>query len=124
MNHSDTIRGLITNIDDLKAAIDIDMFLPLIGCSSKNRTTMKGDLRIPCVVHNGDGNNLSINVQDKIAHCFVCDFKGDLIELYQKANGINDFRQAVQALADNIGFTLQYEGATKLICLAYQAMSQ
>lgn len=114
MNSSNLRMGKITNINDLKAAITIDNFLPLIGIPDSNALHKGNETRVPCVLHGGDhGKNLCLDADDKIAHCFVCHFKGDWIKLYQEANRIGNFREAAQALANAIGFTLQYEGAIR-----------
>ena len=73
----------------------------------------KEGIRVRCMLHNGDhGKNLCINIAKKVAHCKVCDFKGDIIKLYMEATG-KSFREAVQELAGIINFELQYEGVAR-----------
>lgn len=49
---------------------------------------------MPCILHGGDGDNLAIDEDKGLFHCFTCDKAGDVITLYALMEGISNSEAA------------------------------
>lgn len=107
-------RGKITNLGELKNALDVENVLKKIGYDKSKPITSGDEVRDFCPIHRGDNQkSFCVNISEKIACCHSCGFKGDIFDVYKEARRLNSVREAAQELAEDIGFTLKYEGAIK-----------
>ena len=65
------------DFDSIKARISISDVL-----GKYTHVPNRRRYRIPCVLHNGDGPNLSVDDDKGLFHCFTCGQGGDVVALY------------------------------------------
>ncbi len=66
-----------------------------------------------CPFHDEKTPSFTVNPDRQTYHCFGCGEGGNVISFVMKTENL-DFPEAVQALADRVGFTLHYEQGTKV----------
>lgn len=105
---------MIQNKEQIKAALDPIKVLVSIGYPGSKPKQSGREIRDYCPIHGGDnGQNLCINIDNKLVHCKTCGFSGDIIKLYQTYKGI-DFISAAKELADLAGIEVEYIPAIKV----------
>ncbi|WP_147821401.1 DNA primase [Salidesulfovibrio onnuriiensis] len=60
-----------------------------------------------CPFHQETKPSMSVNEEEGFFYCFGCQASGDVIDFYQRINGL-EFREALEALAAEAGIDLQY----------------
>jgi len=60
-----------------------------------------------CPFHQETKPSMSVNEEEGFFYCFGCQASGDVIDFYQRINGL-EFREALEALAAEAGIELQY----------------
>lgn len=104
---------MIENIEELKAQLDPEQVLHLIGYDSCSPKYNGDEIRIFCPIHGSDRQrSLSINTTKRLWECHSCHESGDLIKLYEKAMRV-DFHGAYDALFGLSGQTDKFKGATR-----------
>jgi replicative DNA helicase len=91
---------VIENLDDIKAGLDIETVLSLIGYEGSNPLNTGNEIKDYCPIHKSDNQrSLSINTITKVGYCHEasCNFKGNLVQLYMRATGVG-LPEAVQCL--------------------------
>lgn len=101
--------------EDARATIRRDWRQILAGMTGKAQEKVNGEESYICPLcgHGTHGDGLTYDPQSRDRNglkCFGCGFSGDIIDLYQKANGI-DFNTALFALAAETGIDIQRESA-------------
>lgn len=82
-------------VEEIKRQVKIEDVLRMEGI-----TLSRG--RCACPIHHGKDKNFSVKGDN--FKCFVCGESGDVIELWQKINGVS-FRQAISELAATFGIS-------------------
>ena len=89
---------LLKNIDALHLLQRLDADYILVG----------SEARMPCPFHNGNGKNLSINLDNKKLVCFShhCEQQGyTFVDLVQKLSGMTSRSKATQYMAKMFGYS-------------------
>ena len=60
----------------------------------------------PCPFHQETRPSFSVNEEEGFFYCFGCQAAGDVIEFYKRVSGL-DFRETLEALAEEAGISLQ-----------------
>lgn len=66
-----------------------------------------------CPFHDEKTPSFTVNPERQTYHCFGCGEGGNVISFVMKTENL-DFPEAVQALAERVGFTLRYERGNKV----------
>lgn len=66
----------------------------------------------PCPFHQETKPSFSVNAEKGFFYCFGCQASGDIFEFYSKINGL-DFKDALAALAEEAGITIEYGKSQK-----------
>lgn len=74
---------------------------------------MGSRLIAPCPFHQETKPSFSVNESEGTFYCFGCQAAGDIFDFYGRVNG-SDFRETLEALAEETGVVLQqYQGQNK-----------
>ncbi len=87
--------------------------MPLLTGTAKDQVNGKESYICPLCGHGTNGDGLTFNPGSKDGNglkCFGCGFSGDIIELYQQAQGVN-FNTALESLSKEMGITIERETA-------------
>jgi KaiC/GvpD/RAD55 family RecA-like ATPase len=99
----------IENLDEIKAKLDPESVLELLQPGKKNRSGQ--ELRSPCPVHGGDGENFCLNLN---THNWTCHSEGckgtNLVDLYAQCKKIPNVNTAAAELAEIFGIPIKYKG--------------
>lgn len=82
--------------------------LPAITARAKKNVNGEPSYVCPICGHGSHGDGITRNTASKDGNglkCFGCGFSGDIIDLYQKANGA-DFKTAISFLSDYLGIQI------------------
>lgn len=101
--------------EDAREAIRRDWRGLIATFTGKALAPMNGEDSYICPLceHGTHGDGITYDPKSRDHNglkCFGCGFSGDIIDLYQQANGV-DFNTALQALADKSGIDLARESA-------------
>lgn len=84
--------------------------LPTLTSPAKRRVNGEESYVCPLCGHGAHGDGLTFNKAGSGLKCFGCGFSGDVIDLYQRANGA-DHNEALSKLAGILGITIDRQGA-------------
>ncbi|QDF28957.1 DNA primase [Halarcobacter anaerophilus] len=96
-----------SSLDALKDQIDI---IDVISNSIEIRKA-GANFKACCPFHGEDTPSFVISPTKQIYHCFGCGVGGDAIKFVQEYDKLN-FQEAVEKIADDMNFTLEYESNT------------
>ena len=74
----------------------------------------------PCPFHQETKPSFSINEEQGTFYCFGCQASGDLFDFYGRLNGL-DFKETLQALAEEAGVAARQPRDVKQIRAAHQS---
>ncbi len=94
-----------TDIDEVRQRVNIaDVVGEYVSLKSAGVGSMKG----LCPFHDERSPSFHVRPQAGFYHCFGCGEGGDVYTFVQKLDALS-FTEAVERLADKVGYTLQYE---------------
>ncbi|MDX8149991.1 DNA primase [Patulibacter brassicae] len=93
------------DIDRIRDAVD---FVALVEGRTELRRSGVGRMVGLCPFHDERTPSFSVNVEDKLFHCFGCGEGGDLFRFVELTENV-DFPEAVELLADRAGIQLRTE---------------
>ncbi|WP_170320779.1 DNA primase, partial [Patulibacter medicamentivorans] len=93
------------DIDRIRDAID---FVGLVEARTELRRAGTGRMTGLCPFHDERTPSFSVNVDDKLFHCFGCGEGGDLFRFVELTENV-DFTGALELLADRAGIQLKTE---------------
>ncbi len=93
------------DIDRIRDAVD---FVALVEGRTELRRSGVGRMVGLCPFHDERTPSFSVNVDDKLFHCFGCGEGGDLFRFVELTENV-DFPEAVELLADRAGIQLRTE---------------
>ena len=101
---------LIENLDEINKNLDPVEVLNFIGYEGSKPSLSGGEVRDYCPIHKGDKQqSLSINKGDNVGCCHSCGFRGNLIQIYKTAKGINSLPMRLKRLRISFLSRIQYK---------------
>ena len=94
-----------SDIEELKARIDL---VELIGSYVALKPASAGSFKGLCPFHGEKSPSFNVRSNPAFYHCFGCGVGGDALKFIQEIESLS-FMDAVERLAEKIGFTLTYE---------------
>lgn len=119
-------RVRASDIEELKARVNI---VDIIGEYVSLRPASAGSLKGLCPFHSEKSPSFNVRSNPGFYHCFGCGVGGDVFKFLQEIESLS-FADAVERLANRIGFELHYEdggpevGARTRLLAANQAASE
>jgi DNA primase len=91
------------SIDRVKAAVDM---ADLVGTRTELRRSGPSSMQGLCPFHDERSPSFSVNVAEKVYHCFGCGVGGDCVRFVQEQEGL-DFKATIEFLAGRYGVELE-----------------
>jgi DNA primase len=91
------------SLDRVRAAVDM---ADLVGTRTELRRSGPNAMQGLCPFHDERSPSFSVNVSEKLYHCFGCGVGGDAVRFVQEQEGL-DFKTTIEFLADRYGVELE-----------------
>ena len=91
------------SLERVRAAVDM---ADLVGARTELRRSGPNSMQGLCPFHDERSPSFSVNVSEKLYHCFGCGVGGDAVRFVQEQEGL-DFKATIEFLADRYGVELE-----------------